>query len=311
MGIKAFCKKVGVVAYKHRADIEFVAGLTLVGVGTGMLIKDSGKIAKAFQDHAYRMQEIEDFDAEEAKDPGAGWRDAQERKEFVRADVKYTIKDLTKTVGKDVTVIVAGEVLQGISHMSLNKQLANATVLVANLSTAYANLKQKVVEDQGQEKLDEYLYGPVDGLVTKRVVVDEDGNVTELTTLIDDSNKNVGLPPHCFFFDEVSTKFSKSRGVNRDTVHNLHVWLNERLRVEGFLFENDIRREFGVPIVECGWTSGIIYDKNGDRDQLSFGLENPRTGSADQRFLDGDENVCIIKLNVEDDILSKLHLFSH
>lgn len=311
MGFKAFCKRVGVVVYKHRADIEFVAGLTLVGVGTGMLIKDSEKIAKAFQDHAYRMQEIEDFDRVDADDPGAGWRDDKERKEFIKADIKYTIKDLTKTVGKDVTVVVAGEVLQGISHMSLNKQLANATVLVANLSTAYANLKQKVVEDQGQEKLDEYLYGPVDGPVAKRVMVDEDGNVTELTTLIDDSNSNVGLPPHCFFFDEASTLFSKSRGVNRDNVHNLYVWLNERLRLEGFLFENDIRRAFNVPIVECGWTSGIIYDKNGPRDQLSFGLENPRAGSAEQRFLDGDEYVCIIKLNVEDDILSKLHLFSH
>jgi len=158
MGFKAFCKKTGVVIYKHRADIEFIAGLGLVVTGTTMLIKDSEKIAKAFQDHSVRMKEIEDFDAVDAEDPGAGWRDEKERKAFVRADIKYTVKDLAKTVGKDVAVVAAGEVLQGISHMSLNKQLANATLLAANLSTAYANLKQRIVEDQGQEKLDEYLY---------------------------------------------------------------------------------------------------------------------------------------------------------
>lgn len=313
MGFKAFCKRVGVVVYKHRADIEFVAGLTLVGVGTGMLIKDANKISQAFWAHNHRMNEIEEFDKVDEEDPGAGWRDEKERKEFVRADIKYTVKDLAKTVGKDVTVIVAGEVLQGISHMSLNKQLANATILAANLSTAYANLKQRVIEDQGEDKLDEYLYGPVTGgPVAKKVVVDEKGNVTEETKLIYDTNKDVCLPPHCFFFDESSTKFSKSRGVNRDTVHNLQVWLDQRLGVEGFLFENDIRREFGIPIVECGWTSGIMaYDKDGNRNHLSFGLERIREGSPEQRFLDGDEYVCLIRLNVEDDILSKLHLFTH
>jgi len=307
MGFKALCKRTGAVIYKHRADIEFVAGLSLVGLGTGMLIKDSEKIAHAFHDHAYRMEQIDDFDRIDAEDEGAGWRDAKERKEFVRADIKYTIKDLSKTVGKDVGVIVAGEVLQGISHMSLNKQLANATLLAANLSTAYVNLKQRVVEDQGQEKLDEYLYGPQ----VKKVVVDEDGNVTETTELVKDSNGQVNLPPHCFFFDEVSTKFSKSRGVNRDTVHNLYVWLNQRLRAEGFLWENDIRREFGVPLVECGWTSGKIYDKNGPENQISFGLENIRDGSAEQRFMDGNENSVLIRLNMDDDILSQLHLFKH
>ena len=308
MGFKAFCKRTGAVIYKHRADFEFVGGLCLVGVGTGLLIKDSGKIAQAIQDHSYRMEQIEDFDRVDAEDEGAGWRDVKERKEFVRADIKYTIKDLSKTVGKDVAVIAAGEVLQGISHMSLNKQLANATILAANLSTAYANLKQRIVEDQGQEKLDEYLYGPQ----IKKVVVDEDGNVTETVEMVKDTNANVGLPPHCFFFDEVSTIHSKSRGVNRDTVHNLYVWLNQRLKAEGFLWENDIRREFGVPLVECGWTSGIMaYDEEGNENILSFGLEKIKDGSAEQRFMDGNENNVLIRLNLEDDIMSKLHLFKH
>lgn len=308
MGFKAFCKRTGVVIYKHRADIEFVAGLGLVITGTTMLIKDSEKIATAFNDHSVRMKEIEDFDAADAEDPGAGWIDENERKSFVRADIKCTVKDLSKTVGKGVAVVAAGEILQGISHMSLNRQLANATLLAANLSTAYANLKKKIVEDQGQEKLDEYLYGPQ----IKKVVVDEDGNVTETTELITDNNKNLNLPPHCFFFDESSRIYSKSRGVNRDTVHNIRMWLDQRLGIEGFLFENDIRREFQLPLVECGWTSGIMaYDKDGNRNHLSFGLENAKKGSADQRFLDGDEPTVLIKLNLEDDILSQLHLFKY
>ena len=79
MGFKAFCKRTGVVIYKHRADIEFIAGLGLVITGTTMLIKDSEKIANAFNDHSMRMKEIEDFDAADAEDPGAGWLDEKER----------------------------------------------------------------------------------------------------------------------------------------------------------------------------------------------------------------------------------------
>lgn len=308
MGFKAFCKRTGVVIYKHRADIEFILGLGLVGTGTALLIKDAEKISTAFNEHSTRMNEIEDFDRVEQEDPGAGWRDEQERKDFVKNDIKLTVKDLAATVGKDTAFIVVGEVLQGISHVSLNKQLANATVLAANLSAAYANLKQKIVEDQGQEKLDEYLYGPQ----IKKVVVDEDGNVTETVEMVKDSNGLVDLPPHCFFFDEVSPKYSKSYGVNRDTVRNLQLWLDQRLGVEGFLFENDIRREFGVPLVECGWTSGIMaFDKEGNRNHISFGLDREKLDDAAQRFLDGSERTYLVKLNVEDDILSQLHLFKH
>lgn len=306
MTFKGLLKKTGAVIYKHRADIEFWTGAGLVTCGTVLLIKEAEKISDAFNEHSYRALVIDENDAAEKEEPGAGWRDEQERKDFVKNDIKETVSDLAKTVGKDCAFIVGGEILQGISHASLNKQLANASLLAANLSAAYANLKKRIVEDQGQEKLDEYLYGPQ----IKTVVVDEDGNVTEKVEMIHDSNAQAGLPPHCFFFDEGSELFSKSHGVNRDTVSNLLFWLDQRLEKEDFLFENDIRREFKLPLVKCGWTSGIFaYDKDGNRNHLSFGLEKP--DAAAQRFLDGEENVLLIKLNMEDDILSQLHIFKH
>lgn len=306
MAIKAFMKKTGAIIYKHRADIEFVGGLGLVTTGTILLIKDAEKISKAFNEHSYRAQTLEEFDAAEAEDPGAGWRDEKERKDFIKNDIKCTVKDLTKTVVKDTAFIVGGEVLQGVSHVSLNKQLANATLLAANLSAAYANLKKRIIEDQGEEKLNEYLYGPV----IKKVVVDEEGNVTESIERVKDENENINLPPHCFFFDETSPLFSKSRGVNKDTVTNILFWLNQRLEKEGFLWENDIRRELKVELVECGWTSGIFAENpDGSKNTLSFGFEYH--DDHIQRFLDGYDPCCLIRLNVEDDIMSKMKLKKH
>lgn len=308
MGFKALCKRTGAVIYKHRADLMFGVGLGCVTAGTILLIKDAEKISYAFDEHLYRAKAIEENDAAEAEEKGAGWRDEKERKQLVKEDFKLTVTDLAKTVGKDCAFIIGGEVLQGMAHVSLNKQLANATLLAANLSAAYANLKQRVVEDQGEEKLNEYLYGPQ----IKKVVVDENGNVTEVTEMIKDQNATVGLPPHCFFFDEgCSEKWNKGRGVNKETVEDLYFWLNQKLQVEGFLFENDIRREFGVNLVECGWTSGIFAkDKDGNVNTLSFGIDGTKSG-ADKRFLDGEEDSVLIRLNLEDDILSQLHLFKH
>lgn len=306
MGLKAFCKRTGAIIYKNRANIEFVTGLGLVTAGTVLLVKDSEKIAEAFNEHAYRAQTLEEFDAAEAEDPGAGWNNVKERKDFIKNDIKCTVKDLSKTVVKDCAFVVGGEILQGVSHVSLNKQLANATVLAANISAAYANLKNRIVEDQGEEKLNEYLYGPV----VKKVVVDEEGNVTETVEMVKDENGNINLPPHCFFFDESSPKFSKSRGINKDTVSNILLWLNQRLQVEGFLWENDIRRELGVELVECGWTSGIFAENpDGSKNELSFGFEYH--DEHIQRFLDGYDPCCLIRLNVEDDIMSKMHLKKH
>lgn len=306
MGFKAFCKRTGVVIYKHRADIEFVAGLGLVTTGAVLLVKDAPKIAEAMNEHANRARLIEEIDAEDAKEPGAGWVDKAERKMYIKNDIKETVKDFGKTVVKDCAFIVGGEVLQTVSHVSLNKQLANATVLAANLSAAYANLKQKIVEDQGQEKLDEYLYGPQ----IKKVVVDEDGNVTETIELVNDENAKNNLPPHCFFFDESNPNFSKSRGVNKDTLYNQQRWLDDRLWAEEFLFENDIRREVGVELVECGWTSGIMaVNPDGSRNHLSFGFDSK--DPATLSFIEGTNPSYLVKLNMEDDILSKLHLRKH
>lgn len=306
MKLKRFFKRTAHVIYNHRADIEFMAGLGFVITGTILLIKDSSKIAEAIDEHTYRARMIEEIDEEESNNPGEGWRDIAERKKFIKEDIIETSKDFCKTVVKDCAFIVGGEVLQGISHKSLKGQLANATILAANLSTAYANLKQKVVEDQGEEKLNEYLYGPV----VKKVVVDEEGNVTETIEMVKDENENINLPPHCFFFDESNNKFSKSRGVNKDTLYNLQHWLDEKLWYEGFLFENDIRREVGAELVECGWTSGIFAeDENGNRNHLSFGFDSK--DPATLAFIEGSNPSYLIKLNMEDDILSKLHLRKH
>lgn len=304
MKLKRFFKRTAHVIYNHRADIEFMAGLGFVITGTTLLIKDSSKIAKVIEDHSYRAQTIEEFDEADKEDPGSGWRDAKERKEFVKDDVKETSIGLLKTVVKDCAFIAVGEGIQFKSHKDLKSQLLDKTILAANLSTAYANLKQKVVEDQGQEKLDEYLYGPQ----IKKVVVDDEGNVTETIEMVKDENNN--LPPHCFFFDESNDKFSKSRGVNKDTLYNLQRWLDEKLWYEGFLFENDIRREVGAELVECGWTSGIFAeDENGNRNHISFGFESK--DPATLAFIEGSNPSYLIKLNVEDDILSKLHLRKH
>jgi hypothetical protein len=111
-------------------------------------------------------------------------------------------------------------------------------------------------------------------------------------------------------FDETNPNWERDPASNRDFLENHERWLNEKLWAEGFLFENDIRRDLGFPIVKSGWTSGILATvQKGDftdRNWLSLGL-NVNSPAA-QRFRDGLEPSIILQPNVEDNILDKLRI---
>ena len=298
MSFKGFMKKVGASIYHHRADIEFFIGVGLTVGGAAWTIIKAPEAAEVHERARCMKDVIDENDAENSWD-----NEAVTRKEAVRTMAKSTIKGYTKVYAGPVAMMVAGEVLKAVSHATMHKELGNVSALLASTSLAFSQYRQRVVEDQGEEKDQEYLFGPAINTYKKN----PDGTITQTLEPIQNSWEDVKLPPHCMIFDAGNRNYDESPYKNYDFLVGHLRWLNERLDAEEFLFENDIRKDLQMPLVKCGYTSGILkYDENGNRNYLSFGLD--ARNEATQRFRDGLEPTVIIQMNLEDDIMSKLHL---
>lgn len=299
MTVKGMLKIAGAWVYKNRAKIETVAGMTAVAVGTGIIISKAKKATEVAHEVEDRLDDIR------VKDATDDWESKSERSKARVAVLKYAAANYTKTYWLGLTCIGGGLTLIGISDITMNKEIAAVWSLASAYAATLNNVKERVIADQGEEKWQEYLFGPQ--MTTVETL--EDGTVVQTTTSVPDHNGSLGLPPHCFIFDELNCpdSYEKDPLMNRDFLEKHLLWLNDRLWREGFLWENDIRRDLKAPLVKSGWTSGIFaVNEDGSRNFLTFGLD--AKSEAAQRFRDGIEPSVMIQLNVEDNILDRLKL---
>ena len=297
MNVKSSLKAIGAVAYKNRAKIETAVGIGLVAIGTGVIISKAKKAVEV----SNRLEEINH--EIRVKDANDEWESKKERSVARKELVKEAVVGYSKTYGLGITAVAGGIGLIIISDITMNKELAAVTTLAASYASTLSLVKDRVIADQGEEKWQEYLLGPQ----FTTVDVMPDGTVIQTTEPVDNPNRGANLPPHCFFFDEASPNWEKDARMNRDFLETHLRWLNDKLWAEGFLFENDIRRDLGVPIVKTGWTAGIFAeDKDGNRNWLTFGLD--AKNSRAQAFRDGIEPTILIQLNVEDNIIEQIKI---
>ncbi len=297
MNVKGSLKALGAIAYKNRATIETVTGMIFITVGTGYVISKAKQAVEVADNLEAISHEIR------VRDANDDWDSKKERSAARKELVKEAVVGYSKTYALGLGAEALGLGLIVLSDITQAKELAALTTLAASYASTLSLVKERVIADQGEEKWQEYLLGPQ----FTTVDVMPDGTIIQTTEPLDNPNRGANLPPHCFFFDEISSNYEKDARLNRDFLENHLRWLNDRLWAEGFLFENDIRRDLGIPIVKSGWTSGIFaQDKDGNRNWLSFGLDakNPRA----QAFRDGIEPTILIQLNVEDNIIEQIKL---
>lgn len=302
MKLKAKMKRIGAIIYKNRSNIEFAAAILLEIGGTAVIMSKADRAAEISDQMQYML------DCINTNDKNNNWDSPAERRSEVANVAKFAATEYTKCYGIGVGMLIAGIIFNCLSKATDRNEIANLSMAFAGLSATFAQYRQRVIEDQGEEKDQEYLLGPQ--LTTVDVL--SDGTVIQTTEPVKDVWGKINLPPHCIMFDETNPNHEKDAIINRDFLENHLRWLDERLEAEEFLWENDIRRDIGAPLIKSGWTSGIFAWKidpaTGDkvRNHLSFGLEakNP----AAQRFRDGIEPNIILQLNMEDNIMNNLSL---
>lgn len=293
MKVKWLLKQIGTTLWEHRSDIEYVAGNAAIVAGTAMVISKAEDAIEVKHEYERQKRNIE------LTDEADGWESKRERGKAAFKMYKDAGVGYAKVYGPGLLVETGGLVLVGVSKATDKKEIASKSIALASLATQFYNYRQAVIEDQGEDKDEKYL---MDSNTVEVVEVKEDGTTT--------SEKLVTkAPSHSFLFDEHNPNWEKETFMNLDFLESRQFGINDKLWVEGILWENDIRRYFGEGVDEeagAGDWGITAVDDEGNRQYISIGLD--KDTERVRAFKDGTERSFWCHLdNMEPNISRKIY----
>ena len=272
----------------HSSEIEAVAGGLCVVGGTVLLIKN----AEAIADVNAEVKNDKQF-KQEVEESGSWEEQGETKTHYILRTTKKHACGYIQTTWKGVALTGAGLGLMALSNVTIHKQLEAVSASLAATTLSYNQYRQRVIEDQGEEKDYEYFTGGV----MKTVEMKPDGTVIETTTPINTDNQV--FVPHSFFFDSRNRNWSKNAVHNKTYLEQCLYYVNKRLAMEGFLTENDIRDIVGEERTIAGQAAGVFYqNEDGSINNVSFGIED--NNPAAQSFRDGTNPDFLVTIKYAD-----------
>lgn len=225
-------------------------------------------------------------------------------------------KDLTKEYGKVALTVVkhyaipvaleitAVATIISSNKISRRKNAALATSLTA-VQAMYDKYRQNVIEAVGEEKERDIRLG----LHKDKATVEtegEDGKTkkTKEDVKVMDEDKCVG--EFARIFDEASSLWNKSKGVNRDVLYIKQCYWNEQLIRRGYVFVNEIFEDLDVPCCELGQYYGWIYNENDETRHNYINFNITEKTVASRAFLQGYNPSVLIELEPDGYIADKI-----
>jgi hypothetical protein len=302
--------KIGFRLKKHSPEILVVAGVIGTVVSAVMACKATTKVSDILEKSKEDIDSIHDCASNEAL-----------TEEYTPEDVKKDLAIVYVQTGFKLAKLYAPSVALGV--LSLGSILASNNILRKRnvaLAAAYAAVdkgfkeyRNRVVERFGEE-VDRELKYNIKAKKIEKVVVDEDGKEKKVKESINVVEKG-SLSDYSFFFEESNPYWEKDGDYNRMFLLAQQQYANDKLRVNGYLYLNDVLDTLGIPRTKAGQIVGWVYNSEnplGDN-YVDFGIyetyrkdeETYRKDKAmGEKFgKEKYERVVILDFNVDGNIL--------
>lgn len=283
-------KKSEFVLRKNAPTIMTYAGVGGFIATVGLAIRATTKMDEI----APKLREqIKDVKDESALAETMTKKEASERLARVYVDVA---RETAKIYGPTVLVGSASILLVLGGHGMMLKRQAQLAAVYAALDTSYKAYRARVREVLGEEEEQKLYRRPA----MRALDQDEAGEGSD-TTAIDMGGANPS--PYARFFDETSPNWVKTAEWNLIFLRAQEQWANDRLRMYGYLFLNEVYEALGLERSQMGQTVGWKLNSDGSPREgtdgfVSFGLGDIYDDNA-RAFINGLENVALLDFNVD------------
>lgn len=271
----------------HKNSPHILFGLGIAGVVTSTVLACKATL-KADSMFAEMKAEIDAVKNEEPVDVGNAVA-------FGRKDLAYVycrnVARFTQTYAPALAVGGVSIALLTGSHIQLTRRNTALTIAYAGLHKAYAEYRDRVRAELGEEKELDLYFG-----ATEETVVGENGK-KEFQKVVD-PNK---LSPYARFFDEGSPNWQKNAEINRLFIQCQQNYANNVLQARGYLFLNEVYQMLGIDWSSAGQAVGWFLNDEGDN-FVDFGIFEARNAN----HVNGSERSILLDFNVDGVIIDKI-----
>ena len=272
---------------KRNAPELLLGGALITGTATVVLTGRASIKAKELAD-----QRAVDKAAMAYKLTKDGYTEEEIEVEIRKTFASYALS-LAKEYAVPVTLYAATVGMIFASYkIQKDRQLALSATLTA-CTAAYNKLVNKLRNGAAAGLTAQEV---LDGIEAKQHIDPETGEVT----IEKYQGEPVDTSVYQARFDEYSTVWEKDKFQNEMTLKCEENWANDKLRIDGFVFLNDVCDRLGLPRTRTGQIVGWVLDGEGDG-YIDFGIIDCEK-YEDARFT---RNAFDLNFNVDGDILSK------
>ena len=303
--------KVGYKIKKHSPEILVVAGIAGVVTSTVMACKATTKLSGVLEESKEQIDQIHNY--VETEGYSEKYTEEDQRKDLAIVYTQSAVK-VAKLYAPAVGVGVISIASIVMSHRILTKRNVALAAAYATIDKSFKSYRNRVVERFG-DRIDYELRHNIKAQEIETTEKDENGN--EVTTKKVEYVVNPSdISAYARFFEEY-TKDEKGNSIkndywNNDNEYNLMFikkierYANDRLKIKGFLFLNEVYEMLGLPRTKEGQIVGWVYDENNEEgdNYVDFGLYKDNLSYSD--FVNGFENAILLDFNVDGNVWEKM-----
>ena len=250
---------------KHSPTILTVCGVVAGVAATGFAVRATLHCDEVLERHNEKMREIAKCRMVADQDEDIEYPDHAEKRD---KQVVYLQTALDFARLYMPTILLTGLSITCVlsAHNILSKRNAAVVAAFAALSDQFESYREKVVNELGKEKDEEFIRG----ISEIEVMDDETGEVVEKKKVQSTEVSDLDA-----FFDELSPFWDHMNSeMNVARLRSTIKWANDQLMIHGHVFVNDIRRQLGLPDTPSGAVMGWTYDELHPDTMIDFGVFN-------------------------------------
>lgn len=281
---------------KHAPEILTGVGLLSMGTAAVMGARATIKLEATIDNAEVRIASVKQTKEYAISNPEEVelYSDKAYQRDLYKAYLN-NVMDFTKLYGPAISLFIAGAGSVVAAHGIMRKRNVALIAAYNAVEKSFAAYRARVVEDLGPEKDRDYRLG-----ITETSETDENGKKHAAVTI--DPTK---ASRYARVFDESNDYWQKDAGYNQFFLTAEQNYLNDKLRVTGHVFLNDVYRRLGFKDTPEGSVVGWTVSKNGGDNYIDFGIYDLES-QAKRNFINGYERSIWLDFNVDGVIYDKI-----
>ena len=289
--------KVGFIFKKHSPEILMAAGVVGVVTSAVMACKATTKLSGILEESKKEIDQIHEY--VEANGYSEKYTEEDSKKDLVISYTKMSMK-LVKVYAPSVILGLLSITSILASNNIIRKRNMALAAAYAAIDSNFKDYRNRVVERFGKE-LDRELKYNIKPKEIEETIIDEEGNEVVVKKTV--NNAEVNLPSeYAKVFDEFSSCWTKDADYNLTFLRRIQDQANDKLRLRGHLFLNEVYDMLDIPRTKAGAIVGWIYDPNRENSDsyVDFGLyDNLINDESKRLFINGNERSVLLDFNVD------------